>query len=144
MLLLDICFSWMGDSFQRAKFNTLSGLYLRVKHQYIKIFRPFPRFAFSTFYRHRQSNNNFAKESAIFKHGINKSVSKKKGFQLGLTVSFFLVSRNTKLYETGHCFAEFRSFRETENNTKIRKKGFRVVSRNLETMFRFVFSYIFF
>ena len=37
---------------------------------------------------------------------------------------FFLVSRNTKLYETGHCFAEFRSFR------KIRNKVFRVVSRN--------------
>ena len=44
---------------------------------------------------------------------------------VGLTVSYFyLVSRNTKLYETGHCFAEFRSFRETGQNTKIRKKGF--------------------
>ena len=45
--------------------------------------------------------------------------------ELGLTVSyFFLVSRNTELYETGHCFAEFRSFREMEKNTKIRKKCF--------------------
>ena len=31
---------------------------------------------------------------------------------------FFFVSRNTKLHETGHYFAEFLSFRETE---KIRK-----------------------
>ena len=31
---------------------------------------------------------------------------------------FFLALRNTKLYEKVHCFAEFRSFRETE---KIRK-----------------------
>ena len=56
---------------------------------------------------------------------------------------FFLVSRNTKLYETGHRFAEFRSFRETDKNTKKRKKVFRVVSQNIETMFRFLFSYIF-
>ena len=39
--------------------------------------------------------------------------------QLGMTVfGIFLVSRKTKLYETGHCFAKFRSFRETEKNTK--------------------------
>ena len=44
---------------------------------------------------------------------------------VGLTVSyFFLVSRNTKLYETVHCFAEFRLFCE------IRNKVFRVVLRN--------------
>ena len=43
---------------------------------------------------------------------------------------FFQVSRKTKLYETGRCFAEFRSFRGTEKNTK---KEFRVVSRNCET-----------
>ena len=46
---------------------------------------------------------------------------------------FFLVSRNTKLYETGHCFAEFRSFRE------IRNKMF----RETEKTFRFVVSHIF-
>ena len=40
---------------------------------------------------------------------------------------FFLSFANTKLYETGHCFARFRSFRESEKNTK---KAFRVVSRN--------------
>ena len=34
---------------------------------------------------------------------------------------FFFVSRSTKLYETGHCFAEFQSFREIEKNTKIQK-----------------------
>ena len=55
----------------------------------------------------------------------------------------FLVSRKTKLYETGHCFAEFRKI---EKNTKIRKyeKVFRVVLRNCETMFRFVFRIFFF
>ena len=39
---------------------------------------------------------------------------------------FFLDSRNTKLHETGHCFAEFQSFRETEKNTKLRKKCFKL------------------
>ena len=48
-----------------------------------------------------------------------------------------------KLYETGHCFAEFRPFRDTEKIRKYEKKVFRVVSRNRETMFRFVFSYNF-
>ena len=57
---------------------------------------------------------------------------------------FFLDSRNTKLHETGHCFAEFQSFRETEKNTKLRKKVFQIVLRNFETKFRFVFTYIFF
>ena len=54
---------------------------------------------------------------------------------------FFQVSRKTKLYETGRCFAEFRSFRGTE---KIRKYEKRVPScfaklRNCETMFRSYF-----
>ena len=41
---------------------------------------------------------------------------------IGLTVSYFLkVSRNTKLYETGNCFAEFRSFRETEKMWNFRE-----------------------
>ena len=57
---------------------------------------------------------------------------------------FFFVSRNTILYETGHCFAKIRSFCETVKYPKIRKKVFRVVSRNCKTMFHFVFSYIFF
>ena len=52
---------------------------------------------------------------------------------------FFFVSRNTKLYETGCCFAEFRSFRETEKSTKIRKKS---VS-SWKKSFRFVVSHIF-
>ena len=48
---------------------------------------------------------------------------------LGLKVSYFcLFSRNTKLYKTGHCFAEFPLFRETEKNTKIRKKCFELFS----------------
>ena len=33
---------------------------------------------------------------------------------------FFLVSRNTKIYETRHCFAVFRSFRETKKNVSFR------------------------
>ena len=36
---------------------------------------------------------------------------------------FFLDSRNTKLHETGHCFAEFQSFRETEKKYKTTKKS---------------------
>ena len=52
----------------------------------------------------------------------------------------FLVSRDTKLYETGRCFAESRSFRETDKNTK---KVFRVVSRNCETVFHFVLYFFF-
>ena len=57
---------------------------------------------------------------------------------VGLTVSYFLlILRNTKLYETGHCFAKFRSFRE------IRNKVFRVVFAKLKKTFHFVVSHIF-
>ena len=59
---------------------------------------------------------------------------------------FFQVSRKTKLYETGRCFAEFRSFRGTEKNTKIRKKSselFRETAK-LRNNVSFVFSYFFF
>ena len=44
---------------------------------------------------------------------------------------FVLVLRNTKLYETGHCFAEFRLFRETEKIRKYEKKCF-VLFRQIE------------
>ena len=60
---------------------------------------------------------------------------------------FFQVSRKTKLYETGRCFAEFRSFRGTEKNTKIRKKGteyFVCETAKLRNNVSFVFSYFFF
>ena len=54
---------------------------------------------------------------------------------------FFFASRNTKLYETDHCFAEFRSFSETE---KIRKYEKSVSScfAKLKKSFRFVVSHI--
>ena len=54
---------------------------------------------------------------------------------------FFLVSRNTKLYETGWCFTEFRSFRETE---KIRKSEKSVSScfAKLKNSFCYVVSHI--
>ena len=47
---------------------------------------------------------------------------------------FLFVSRNTKLYETGHWFAEFRSFHETEKIWKFWKKCFelfREIERNV-------------
>ena len=59
---------------------------------------------------------------------------------------FFQVSRKTKLYETGRCFAEFRSFRGTEKNTKIRKKSSELLreTAKLRNNVSFVFSYFFF
>ena len=64
---------------------------------------------------------------------------------LGLTVTvriIFLVSRNTKLYGSGSCFAEFRSFHETEEKKENTKKVYRVVLRNEKKTFRFVVSHI--
>ena len=59
--------------------------------------------------------------------------------RVGLTVSFFfLVSRNTKLYETGHYFAEFRSFRETKKNYENTKKSVSSCFAKLKKPFRFV------
>ena len=58
---------------------------------------------------------------------------------MGCSFGVFFVSRSTKLYETGHCFAEFQSFREIENNTKIRKKCFELFRETCETMLRLVF-----
>ena len=48
---------------------------------------------------------------------------------------FLLVLWNTKLYETGHCFAEFRSFRKTEKNTKVRKKYFELFRETAKQSF---------
>ena len=39
------------------------------------------------------------------------------------------------MYETGRCFAEFRSFRETEKNTKIRKKCFELFRETAKQCF---------
>ena len=44
---------------------------------------------------------------------------------------YFLDSRNTKLYGTGHCFAEFLSFRKTE---KIQKKYFELFPESEKTI----------
>ena len=55
------------------------------------------------------------------------TVEPTKDFGIGNRVDsfvFYLVSRNKKLSKTGHCFAEFRSFRKTEKNTKIGKMCF--------------------
>ena len=55
---------------------------------------------------------------------------------LRLTVLyFFLVSRNTKLYETLRCFAKFCSFCETEKNTKIQKKCFKLFHEMVKNCF---------
>ena len=56
----------------------------------------------------------------------------------------FLVSRKTKLYETGHCFAEFRKI---EKNTKIRKyekKCLELFRETAKQCFVSYFVYIFF
>ena len=65
-------------------------------------------------------------ESCLLKKTL-KNEKKLKGF----TVSYFLDSRNTKLYGTGHCFAEFLSFRETE---KIQKKYFELFPESEKTI----------
>ena len=46
-----------------------------------------------------------------------------------------------KLYETGHCFAKFRSFCETEKNTKIQKKCLEVVSKTEKHVLLRSFAY---
>ena len=65
-------------------------------------------------------------ESCLLKKTL-KNEKKLKGF----TVSYFLDSRNTKLYGTGHCFAEFLLFRETE---KIQKKYFELFPESEKTI----------
>ena len=87
---------------------------------------------FSLTKKEREPTQNIgSRSSSNFKSALASAPAKKNSaptsksvtvLLLGLTVShFFLVSRNTKLYETGHCFAEFRSFRETGKNMKIQK-----------------------
>ena len=71
-----------------------------------------------TLYNYKIGNIGFLGFWREFTKIMQESVSLE-----GLTVSyFFLVSRNTKQTETGRCFAKFRSFRETEKNTKIQKR----------------------
>ena len=65
-------------------------------------------------------------------------------YALRLTVlCFFLVSRNAKLYDTAHCFAEFWSFCETEKMRKYKQncfKLFRETDKKYETLFHdFIF-----
>ena len=64
---------------------------------------------------------------------------------LGLTVSYFFFS--FAKYETVRNSSLFRRVSivsRNRKNTKIRKKVFRVVLRNCEIVFRFVFSYLYF
>ena len=70
--------------------------------------------------RHRQLLSQ-----GLDNYKLCKNNHRTRGLLLGLTVTvriIFLVSRNTKLYGSGSCFAEFRSFHETEEKKKIRKK----------------------
>ena len=51
-----------------------------------------------------------------------------------------------KLYETGHCFAKFRSFRKTRKKRKYKKKGFelfRKTEKNRFVSYFGIFSYKF-
>ena len=52
-----------------------------------------------------------------------------------LVLVYFSISRNTKLFETGYCFAEFRSLRETEKNMKYEKKCFELFRETAKQRF---------
>ena len=90
--------------------------------------------------RHRQLLSQ-----GLDNYKLCKNNHRTRGLLLGLTVTvrvIFLVSRNTKLYGSGSCFAEFRSFHETEEKKENTKKVYRVVLRNEKKTFRFVVSHI--